>query len=216
MVSAPEGLDDAQAVALVANHQTAYFSLVTRAGVRAGDRVVVLGAAGGLGSASVQVAAGLGARVVAVVHRAGADDFVRALGAEQVVRLCDGWGERVTAILGGADVIVDPIGGPAFEEAVRVLAPGGTLVVAGFAAGGIPTIKVNRLLLRNVGVIGAGWGEWLRRHPEALAETAAGVAELVGDGLRPPVTGRFPLERGREAAELLAAGGVRGKVVLEP
>lgn len=94
--------------------------------------------------------------------------------------------------------------------------PGGRLVVLGFAGGDIPVVKVNRLLMRNASVVGAGWGEWLRGDPGALAEVADGVAGLVGKGLRPPVTGRWPLERGREAVEALARGGVRGKVVLEP
>lgn len=185
IVRTPAGLDDAEAVALVANHQTAYFSLVLRAGLMPGDRVVVLGAAGGLGSASVQVAAALGARVVAVVHRDGSDQFVRSLGAEAVVRLTEGWGHQVRDLIGGADVLVDPVGGDAFDEAIRVLAPGGRLIVLGFAGGDIPVVKVNRLLLRNVSVVGGGWGEWLRGHPGALAEVADGVAALVGKGCGP-------------------------------
>lgn len=216
LVRTPEPLDDAHAVALVANHQTAYFSLAVRAGLSAGDRVVVLGAAGGLGSASVQVAAAMGARVVAVVHREGAADFVRGLGAESVVRLAGDWGREVKAVLGAADVLVDPVGGDAFDAAVRVMAPGGRLVVVGFAGGDIPQLKVNRLLLRNIAVVGAGWGEWLRTSPESLTQIADGVAGLVRNGLRPPVTGRYPLDRGHEAIEALASGGVRGKVVIEP
>lgn len=216
LVRAPDSVDDAEAVALVANHQTAYFSLVLRAGLRAGERVVVLGAAGGLGSATVQVAVAMGARVIAVVHREGADDFVRGLGAESVVRLDDGWGRKVRDIVGAADVLVDPVGGAAFDEAVRVLAPGGRLVVVGFAGGEIPLLKVNRLLLRNISVLGAGWGEWLRNSPTALGEVAGGVAGLVAKGLRPPVSGRYRLEHGREALEVLERGGVRGKVVIEP
>lgn len=213
----PAGLTDAEAVALTANHQTAYFALVTRAALRAGEAVLVLGSAGGVGSAAVQVAKALGARVVAGVHRDGAEQFVRALGADAVVPLREGWGEAVRAAApGGIDVVIDPVGGEVFDDAVRTLAPGGRLVVIGFAGGAIPAIKVNRLLLRNVAVIGAGWGEWLRAYPTALPEVVSGLAALVERGLRPPITGSYPLERAADALRHLESGGVLGKVVLVP
>jgi NADPH2:quinone reductase len=160
VAAAPPRLDLAQAVALVANHQTAYFALVLRAHLRAGETVAVLGAAGGLGSAATQVAHALGARVIAIAHRPGVEDFVRATGADDYLPLREGWAGRVRDLTGGrgVDVLVDPIGGDAFDDAVRVLAPGGRLLVLGFASGAIPSVKVNRLLLRNVGVLGAGWG----------------------------------------------------------
>ncbi len=214
----PDELDDAQAVALLANHQTAYFSLTTRARVAPGETVVVLGAAGGVGTAAIQVASALGARVIGVVHREGADDFVREVGADEVVPLREGWAAQVRALTGGrgADVVIDPVGGDAFDDAVRCLAPFARIVVVGFAGGGIPSVKVNRLLLRNVGVLGAGWGEALRTDPSLLATVAGGVADLVAGGLRPPVTQRVPLADGAAAVELLAAGGVLGKIVIEP
>ena len=214
----PAGLDDAEAVALLANHQTAYFALTTRARMAPRETVVVLGAAGGVGTAAIQVASALGARVVGVVHRDGADDFVREVGADEVVPLREGWATRVRELTGGrgADVVIDPVGGDAFDDAVRCLAPFGRIVVVGFAGGGIPTVKVNRLLLRNVSVLGAGWGEALRVDPSLLATVADGVADLVTGGLRPPVTRRVPLADGAAAVELLASGGVRGKIVIEP
>lgn len=214
----PDGLDDAQAVALLANHQTAYFSLTTRARVAPGETVVVLGAAGGVGTAAIQVASALGARVIAVVHREGADEFVREVGADEVVALREGWAGLVRDLTDGrgADVVIDPVGGDAFGDAVRCLAPFGRIVVVGFAGGGIPSVKVNRLLLRNVAVLGAGWGEALRTDPSLLAIVADGVADLVAGGLRPPVTQRVPLADGAAAVELLAAGGVLGKIILEP
>jgi NADPH2:quinone reductase len=98
----------------------------------------------------------------------------------------------------------------------RTLAVEGRLLVIGFAAGGIPTVKVNRLLLRNAGVLGVGWREYLMAHPGAQQEYADGVAQLVTDGLKPPAPQRFPLSQGREALESLANGGIFGKVVLEP
>lgn len=214
----PEALDDAEAVALLANHQTAYFSLVVRARLEPRETVVVLGAAGGVGSAAIQVASALGSRVIGVVHREGADDFVREVGADEVFPLREGWAARVRELTDGrgADVVIDPVGGDAFDDAVRCLAPFARIVVVGFAGGGIPSIKVNRLLLRNVGVLGAGWGEALRVDPSLLATVADGVADLVAGGLRPPVTQRVPLADGAAAVERLAAGGVLGKIVIEP
>jgi len=166
----------------------------------------------------VQVARTLGARVIAVVRRAGADEFVASLGADLVLPLTDGWAKVVREHTGGrgVDVIVDPVGDPIFDDAVRTLAPHGRLLVIGFAGGAVPSVKVNRLLLRNAGVLGVGWGEYFSNNPDAQAAVGAGVAKLVAAGLKPPAPLRYPLSEGRAAAELLATGGVMGKVVLEP
>ncbi|MFE2999272.1 NADPH:quinone oxidoreductase family protein [Nocardia sp. NPDC059246] len=211
----PWQLSDTEAAALLINHQTAYFSLVTRGGLQPGETVVVLGAAGGVGSAAVQVASALGARVIAVVHREGADDFVRSLGAYAVVRMTEGWAQEVHDLSnGGANLLIDPVGGPQFEPALRSLRIGGRLVIVGFAAGGIPTIAANRLLLRNVSAIGAAWGAYFTAEPTVLPQVAGALDLLVEAGLRPPVTQTFPLAKGRAAVELLEAGGVLGKVVI--
>ncbi|QTI69054.1 NADPH:quinone oxidoreductase family protein [Gordonia polyisoprenivorans] len=218
VAAAPSQLDDAHAVALVANHQTAFFAMTIRARLQPGDTVAVLGGAGGLGSAAIQVANFTGARVIGLVHRAGADDFVRECGASDVVALEPGWADAVRGLTSGrgVDMVVDPVGGQWFDDAIRILAPCGRLVVLGFAAGAIPTVKVNRLLLRNIDVIGVGWGAFLETAPAMLVEVAAGINNLVAQGLCPPVTGRFPFERAREALQSLADGRIRGKVVLEP
>lgn len=196
----PPELDDGQAVSLLVNYHTTYFALARRAALRPGETVLVLGSAGGVGTAAIQVAKALGARVVAMVYRDSAVDFVEGLGADVVLPLADGWSKAVREATGGrgADVVVDPVGGTAFDEAIRALAPEGRLLVIGFAAGGIPTVKVNRLLLRNVGVLGVGWREFLMSNPQARAECAQGVARLVESGLRPPAPQRFPLSQGRD------------------
>ena len=215
----PDGIDDGAAVCLLGNYYTMYFALVRRAALRPGETVLVLGSAGGVGTAAIQIAKALGAKVIAMVHRTGATDFVESLGADVVLPLTDGWAQAVREHTGGrgVDVVVDPVGGEAFDDAVRVLATEGRLLVLGFAAGqGIPTIKVNRLLLRNVSVVGVGLGEFVRRQPDAQAEFVAGLGALVQAGMRPPPPVRYPLAEGRAALESLAAGGVRGKVVLEP
>lgn len=214
----PPQLDDAQAVSLLVNYHTVYFALARRAAMRSGENVVVLGSAGGVGTAAIQVAKAMGARVVAMVHRADARDYVDGLGADAVLPLTGDWSKAVREYTGGrgADVVVDPVGGETFDEAIRALAPEGRLLVIGFAAGGIPSVKVNRLLMRNVGVLGVGWREFVMADPAAQAECARGVADLVDAGLKPPEPQRFPLSEGRAALELLAAGGVHGKVVLQP
>ena len=214
----PDGLDDAEAVALLVNYVTMYFALRRRAALQPGETVLVLGSAGGVGTAAIQVAKAMGARVLAVVHRPQAREFVAALGADVVIPIAPEWSKAVRAETGGhgADVVVDPVGGEPFDEAVRSLATEGRLLVLGFAAGSIPSVKVNRLLLRNAGVLGVGWREYVVANPDAAAEYTAGVGELVAGGLRPPAPQRYPLSEGRAALESLAAGGVYGKVVLEP
>lgn len=214
----PPELDDAQAVSLLVNYITSYFALKRRAALQSGETVLVLGSAGGVGTAAIQVAKAMGARVIAVVHRPEALDFVASLGADVVLPMTEGWSKAVRAETGGrgADVVVDPVGGEAFDEAVRTLATEGRLLVIGFAAGGIPSVKVNRLLLRNAGVLGVGWREYLMVNPAAQQEYGNGVAQLVADGLRPPAPQRYPLSEGCSALQSMAAGEVYGKLVLEP
>jgi NADPH2:quinone reductase len=214
----PDDIDDAEAVALLGNYQTMYFALARRGALRHGETVLVLGSAGGVGTAAIQIAKALGAKVIAMVHRPHATEFVQSLGADVVLPLTDGWPDAVREHTdgGGVDMVVDPIGGDAFDDAIRVLATEGRLLVIGFAAGGIPTVKVNRLLLRNVAVIGVGYGEFVNRKPGSQSVFEHGVAELVKAGLRPPPPVRFPLSKGADALQSLADGGVLGKVVLEP
>ena len=211
-------LDDGSAVCLLGNYYTMYFALQRRGALVAGETVLVLGSGGGVGTAAVQVAKALGAKVIAMVHRPSAVEFVESLGADVVLPLTEGWLDTVKKETGGrgVDVVVDPVGGQAFDVAVRVLATEGRLLVIGFAAGGIPTVKVNRLLLRNVSVVGVGWGEFVNRTPGAQAEVGAALSTLVDAGLRPPAPVRFPLSEGAAALQSLAGGGIPGKLVLEP
>jgi NADPH:quinone reductase len=214
----PGELDDAEAVSLLVNYHTMYFAYTRRAALRAGETVLVLGSAGGVGTAAIQIAKAMGARVIAAVHRTAASEFVESLGPDAVVALTDGWAKAVMDATDGrgVDVVVDPVGGAPFDDAIRTMATDGRLLVIGFAAGGIPTVKVNRLLLRNVGVLGVGYGEYIRRRPETAAEVAEGLAGLVTAGLKPPPPVRFPLSEGAAALQALDDGGVFGKLVLEP
>ncbi|GBE63821.1 quinone oxidoreductase [Mycobacterium sp. MFM001] len=219
VVHSPAELDDAEAVALLVNYNTMYFALARRAAMRPGDTVLVLGSAGGVGTAAIQVARAMDAgKVIAMVHRTGATDFVESLGADVVLPLADGWAKAVRDATDGrgVDIVVDPVGGSAFDDAIRVLAVDGKLLVIGFAAGGIPTVKVNRLLLRNISVVGVAWGEYLNKVPGSAKLFAWGLNQLVARGLKPPPPQRHPLSEGRAALQALADGGVLGKVVLEP
>jgi NADPH:quinone reductase len=215
----PAELDDAEAVSLLVNYNTMYFALARRAAMRAGDSVLVLGSAGGVGTAAIQVARAMGAgKVIALVHRTSAMDFVESLGADVVLPLTDGWAQAVRDHTDGrgVDIVVDPVGGSAFDDAIRVLAIDGKLLVIGFAAGAIPTVKVNRLLLRNIGVLGVAWGEYLHQVPGSAALFSFGLNQLVSAGLKPPPPQRYPLSEGSAALQALADGGVFGKLVLEP
>ncbi|MEZ0339130.1 NADPH:quinone oxidoreductase family protein [Mycobacterium sp. pV006] len=213
-----DALDDGAAVCLLGNYYTMHFALHRRGGLRAGETVLVLGSGGGIGTASIQIAKALGAKVIAMVHRSSATEFVESLGADVVLPLTDGWLDAVKAETGGrgVDLVVDPIGGAAFDDAIRALATEGRLLVIGFAAGGIPTVKVNRLLLRNVSVVGVGWGEFVNRTPGAQAEVGAALADLVDNGLKPPDPVRYPLSEGVAAMQAFADGAINGKLVLEP
>jgi NADPH2:quinone reductase len=216
----PDGLDFAQGAALILNYHTAYFALVTRGRLKAGETVLIHGAAGGVGTATIQVAKGLGARTIAVVSSDEKAAVATAAGASDVVRSDGPWKDEVSALTGGAgvDVVVDPVGGDRFTDSLRSLARTGRLVVVGFTGGAIPEVKVNRLLLRNTEVIGAGWGEYIMSTGLAYgAEVGVEIAKLAAAGhIDPPIGARFPLERAGEALALMDNRQATGKVVLEP
>lgn len=125
VIPTADGLDDGQAASLLGNYYTMQFALARRGGLVAGETVLVLGSAGGIGVASIQLAKAMGAKVIAMVHRSGAEEFVSSLGADVVLPLADGWREAVMEATGGqgVDLVVDPIGGEAFDDAIRVMAP---------------------------------------------------------------------------------------------
>ena len=213
----PDELDFAQGAGLILNYHTAYFALVLRGRLEEGETVLVHGAAGGVGTASIQVAKGLGCRVLAVVSGDEKDRVAREAGADEVLRSDGPWkDEAKDASGGGVDVVLDPVGGDRFTDSLRSLGEGGRLVVVGFTGGSIPEVRVNRLLLNNTEVIGAGWGGYVLAKPEVNREIGEGVMALAEKGfVRPIVGARFPLERASEALELIDGRGALGKVVLE-
>ena len=213
----PDALDFAQGAGLILNYHTAYFSLVLRGRLEEGETVLVHGAAGGVGTASIQVAKGLGCRVLAVVSSDEKERVAREAGADEVLRSDGPWkDEAKEASGGGVDVVLDPVGGDRFTDSLRSLGEGGRLVVVGFTGGSIPEVRVNRLLLNNTEVIGAGWGGYVLAKPEVNREIGAGVLALAEQGFVAPIVGaRFPLERASEALQLIDERGALGKVVLE-
>ncbi len=213
----PDVLDFAQGAALILNYHTAYFALALRGRLREGETVLVHGAAGGVGTAALQVAAGLGARTIAVVSSDEKERVARAAGAEEVLRSESPWKDEARALTGGGvDVVLDPVGGDRFTDSLRSLRPDGRLVVVGFTGGSIPEVRVNRLLLGNVEVVGAGWGAYALARPEICREIGERIEELIEAGfVRPIVGARFPLERAAEALRAIDERRATGKVVLE-
>jgi NADPH2:quinone reductase len=210
-------LSFAQGAGLILNYHTAYFSLVTRGRLAAGETVLVHGAAGGVGTASLQVAKGLGARTVAVVSSDAKEAVAREAGADEVVRSDGAWKDEAKELSGGGvDLVIDPVGGDRFTDSLRSLAEGGRLVVVGFTGGSIPEVRVNRLLLNNTEVIGAGWGAYVLSKPDLNQEIGAALAELVEGGfVRPIVGASFTFERAADALALIDSRGATGKVVLD-
>jgi NADPH2:quinone reductase len=213
----PDALDFAQGAGLVLNYHTAWFSLKLRGRLSEGESVLVHGAAGGVGTASLQVAKGLGARTIAIVSSDDKERVAREAGADEVLRSDGPWKDQAKELSGGGvDLVLDPVGGDRFTDSLRSLGEGGRVVVVGFTGGSIPEVKVNRLLLNNTEVIGAGWGAYVMSKPKLNQEIGAEIAKLIESGhVRPVVGARFPLERGAEALELIDGRGATGKVVLD-
>jgi NADPH:quinone reductase len=213
----PDELDFAQGAALVLNYHTAYFALKLRGRLAGGETVLVHGAAGGVGTASLQVARGLGARTIAVVSSEEKARVAHEAGADEVLRTDGPWKDQAREFSdGGVDVVLDPVGGDRFTDSLRSLREGGRVVVVGFAGGSIPEVRVNRLLLGNTEVVGAGWGAYVLSKPEQARATGAAISELIAEGFVQPIVGaRFPLERAADALQLLGGRGATGKVVLE-
>jgi len=204
----PGELSFAQGSGFVMNYHTAHFALVRRAALREGETLLVQGAAGGVGTAAIQVGRALGARVVAVVSSDEKEGVAREAGAQDVVRTDGEWPE--------ADVVFDPVGGERLHASIRVLRPEGRLVVIGFTEGEIPSVKVNRLLFRNVAVVGAAWGEFALPRPDYAQVVAADLERMIAEGhVRPVVGRRYAFAQAAEALRDLEGRRALGKLVLD-
>lgn len=212
----PAGLDHASAAVLPMNYLTCHFALLRRGGLTRGETVVIHGAAGGIGTAGIQVAKAWGAHVIAVVSTAEKGEVARAAGADEAV-LADGFLAAAKELTGGrgADVVLDPVGGDRFTDSLRCLAPEGRLLVIGFTGGEIPTVRVNRLLLNNTDVRGVGWGHFALSRPGYLAEQWSDLSGPLERGdLQPVIGATFPLDRTAEAIGALDERRATGNVVV--
>jgi NADPH2:quinone reductase len=214
----PAGMTFATAAAFGLTYATSDHALRDRGELKAGETLLVLGAAGGVGLAAVEIGKALGARVVAC---ASSDDKLavcREHGADETINYAtEDLRERIKAITGGkgADVIYDPVGGPYTEPALRSIAWRGRLLVVGFAAGDIPKIPLNLTLLKGCAIVGVFWGEFTRREPERFAQEMRQLGQWYAEGrIRPHISATYPLDRAADALNDMAQRRVVGKVVL--
>jgi len=215
----PEDVPPEEALVLLGvNYPTSYYALHNRAGLKSGETVLVHAAAGGVGSAAVQIAKAAGCRVIATAGTEEKRDICRGLGADEVIDYtAPDWVDRLRAATGGAgaDVIYDPVGGETGVQSLRCLAWRGRYLVIGFAAGGIPELPSNRLLLKDASAMGVFWGEVCKRDPATADQVANAVLELFRKGrLSPLIGGRFPLQDAREALDRLGRRATVGKILL--
>jgi len=214
----PDGMDFVSAAAFGLTYATSDHALRDRAALKPGETVLVLGAAGGVGLAAIDIAKALGARVIAC---ASSDDKLavcRQHGADEAINYAtEDLRDRIKALTDGrgADVVYDPVGGPYTEPALRSIAWRGRLLVVGFAAGEIPKIPLNLTLLKGCSIVGVYWGDFARREPERFADAMRQLGRWFAEGkLKPHVSRTFPLERAADALTLMANRQVKGKVVL--
>jgi NADPH:quinone reductase len=198
------------------NYLTVHFALRRRGRLAEGETVLVHGASGGIGVATLQLAKAYGARTLAVVSSDAKVAAARDAGADEVL-LADGFRDAVKDLTGGqgVDVVMDPVGGDRFTDSLRSLRPLGRLLVVGFTGGEIPTVKVNRLLLNNLDVVGVGWGAYLAGAPGYMREQWDEVAALLADGRARVVEGQeYPLADARQALLDMDARTLTGKALL--
>jgi NADPH2:quinone reductase len=212
----PDAMTYEQGASIIFNYGTAYFALIERGHLQAGESVLVQGAAGGVGTAAIQVAKAFGAgHVIAVTSTPEKGAIALEAGADEFA-LADGFKDAAKAH-GGVDIVVDPVGGDRFTDSLRSLKDDGRLLVIGFTAGEIPTVKVNRLLLNNVSVVGVGWGAYVLQRPGHIAKEWEALEPHLKSGAIQPVVGpTFPLEQASQALLTLDERRATGKVLLVP
>ncbi|WP_295042013.1 NADPH:quinone oxidoreductase family protein [uncultured Paracoccus sp.] len=212
----PDAMDFEQAAGFQIAYGTSHLALTARAGLRAGETLAVLGAAGGVGLTAVEIGRALGARVIGVARGQDRLDVVRAAGAEQVIDSAD-CPDLKSALrdLGGVDVVYDAVGDSAGEAAFRALNPGGRFLAIGFAGGKPPVLPLNHALVKNIAIHGFYWGGYARLDPAAVSDSMRDLFRLFGQGRLAPVLGEvMPLDRIADAFDLLRSRRSVGKIVV--
>jgi NADPH2:quinone reductase len=216
----PSGMSFEEAAASGLVYQTSFVGLVHRARLRQGETLLVHAAAGGVGLSAVQIGVALGARVIGTAGGPDKLDLVKQNGAEAAIDYREGdWAERVRELTGGggADVIYDPVGGDTFDASMKCLAFEGRILVVGFASGRIPSVEMNRVLLKNISLVGLHWGLYFDKNPRVLQDAQEALSQLYAQGkISPLISATYPLEDARAALEALASRKTTGKLVLIP
>jgi len=214
----PDKMSFEAGAAFLLTYATSDHALRDRGALRAGETLLVLGAAGGVGVAAIEIGKALGARVIACASSEDKLAVCREHGADATINYAkEDLREQIKALTGGkgVDVVYDSVGGPYSEPAFRSLAWRGRLLVVGFAAGEIPKLPLNLALLKGASVVGVFWGDFVRREPKEFAASVRQLGQWYAEGkLRPHVSQTFPLEKAADALKLMAARQVKGKVVL--
>ncbi|MEU2486277.1 NADPH:quinone oxidoreductase family protein [Streptomyces sp. NPDC012617] len=220
LLPAPEALDDAQAAALHIGYQTGWFGLHRRARLHAGETLLVHAAAGGVGSAAVQLGKAAGATVIGVVGGPEKAAVARELGCDLVI---DRHGEDIVAAVKeatggrGADVVYDPVGGEAYAKSVKCIAFEGRVVVVGFASGAIPTPGLNHALVKNYSIVGLHWGLYNTKDPAAVRACHDELTALAAKGVvKPLISERVPMADAARAVQRVADGTSTGRIVVLP
>lgn len=213
----PDSMEMELAGAFAFTYATSYHALVDRGQLKAGERLLVLGAAGGVGLAAVEIGVALGAEVIAAASSPEKLALCEAHGASRGIDYAKDDLRAALKTLGGVDVVYDPVGGAYSEPALRALRPGGRLLVVGFAAGPIPSIPLNLVLLKQCQIVGVAWGSWAVANPAAHRANLDALFALHAEGkLRPHVSQRFTLDEVPEALRAIDERRVLGKAVVIP
>ena len=218
MLKLPDAVSFEIGAASLLGYGTVMHALVDRAALKAGETVLVLGAGGGVGVASIHVAKLLGARVIAVASTEEKRAFCKEQGADDAIDYVD-LKERVKTLTrgDGANVVVDPVGGPHSEQALRAIAWEGRHLVIGFASGDIPKIPINLTLLKGCQIVGVFWGQFAMRETTRNRENCARALSWIAEGrIRPHIDGTYPFDQAREVLERMANRAIKGKVLLVP
>ena len=220
VVALGETMDFDTGAAFTMTYGTAYHALKQRAALVAGETVLVLGAAGGVGLAAVEIAKALGAHVIAAASTAAKLALARSHGADEAIDYTtEDLKEAVKRLTGGrgVDIVLDPVGERYAEPAFRAIAPYGRYLVVGFAGGRIPSLPLNLPLLKMASIVGVAWGAYARDDPAGYRADAAALYALYTEGkLRPHISLRLPLERGGEAIRCMMDRKAEGKIIVNP